>query len=299
MTWLSSFCSAFRARVEQGRIEHPSDHWYLLVDAAQLPHSETFDWAREAQRGRWGNLLLANPEGKEADLTAWLVPLSLDPTENAVPEWLDVEAYPFAGTWIQSPYSLYQIGYHWRVLVDVHLPDKKMGVLRFYDACALQHLSHVLDGEQWKTLTAPVRRWIFCDRTGQLQCKERDPAPALASYPLELSEEQFQALQARTHADRIILNMKAEGWLTASGDPFAIFERVSEVIQVAELYGIYELRRQYEFAVAALPWPREMLHSDELGGLLRSAAQGGDSLAKNLPDFFIQQQKQLDVARGV
>jgi len=290
MTRLTPFCSALRARIEQDTIEHPSDKWYLLVDAAQLPYSETLDWARQAERGRWENLLLANPEGKEADLTAWLVPLPPDPAENAIPKWLDVDAYPFAGTWIQSPYSLYQIGYHWRVLVDVHLPDKKTGVLRFYDACALQHLSHVLDGEQWETLTAPVRRWFFCDRTGQLQCEERSPASALASYSLELSPEQLQALQARTHADRIILNMKVEEWLPLDADPFGTFQRMFEVVRVAESHGVYDLRRQYEFAIATLPWPREMLYSDELGSLLRSAEYTCDSLLETLPELSIEQQ---------
>jgi hypothetical protein len=275
------------ACMRQAAAERPSDNWYLLADAAQFHHIDVSDWEREAQHGGWGNLLKANPEGGEADLTAWLVPLTplSDGAEGFdVPDWVDVDAYPFATMWIQSPYTLDQITYHWQRLIDVLLPNRKVGLLRFYDACALQHMLQVVDGEQWDVLSAPVRRWAFCDRTGHLEIKTREPSSVLAAFSLELSLEQFEALKRLTHADRIILDMKAAGWLALDADQFTTFERVDRCVKVAEAHGMTDLPRQFELTAATLSWPREAIDSDALAHVLRNCAASGDSPLKMIEE---------------
>jgi hypothetical protein len=137
-----------------------------------------------------------------------------------MPDWMDLDECPFAATWIQSPYTLYQLTYHWQRLVDAHLPAKKLGMLRFYDGCALQHMVQVLDEDQWETLSAPVQCWIYCDRAGEIQTVQREPAAAPASFPLELTAGQVESLKSCTHVDRIILDLKVAEWLAPDTDAF-------------------------------------------------------------------------------
>jgi hypothetical protein len=285
MSRLDRFRSQLGEQFLEASVRHPSDYWYVLVDAAQYPYTESLDWAKEAQYGHWGNLLLANPEGQEADLTAWLAPLSGGPEGIALPAWLDLEACPFATTWIQSPYTLYQVTYHWQRLVDAHLPNKKVGMLRFYDGCALQHMMQVLDEDQWNTLSAPVRRWIYCDRTGDLQTMQREPAAALASFPLELTAGQVDALKSATHVDRIILDLRVAEWLAPDADPFDAYAQISERVRIAKAHSICDLPRQFQLAATTLHWNQDWLRSDELDQRLSSIGAAEDAVIDALADL--------------
>jgi hypothetical protein len=278
MKRLAQFRSTLNEHFVEASTSHPTDNWFMLVDAAQYPHNDSIDWGREAQYGRWGNLLLANPEGQEPDLTAWLVPVSGASHGLDLPGWVDLEARPFATTWIQSPYTLYQLTYHWQRLVDVYLPKKKLGMLRFHDGCALQHLMGVLDADQWDSLSAPVRHWIYCDREGTVQAKSREPAPALASFPLELDEEQLALLKRATHVDRIILDLKVAEWIAPDIDVFEAQALVSPRVRIAEQCDIFDLQRQFEVVATTLEWDAECLASSELTSRLQAASSSGDSI---------------------
>jgi len=256
MTRLAQFKKTLDARFLDASVTDPADNWFMLVDAAQYPHNDAMDWGREAQYGRWGNLLLANPEGQEPDLTAWLVPLAGDSHGLDLPGW-----------------------------VDLDLPKKKLGMLRLYDGCALQHMFGILDEDQCDTLSAPARHWLYCDRAGDLQMKSREPAGALASFPLELTEEQVTLLKRATHVDRIILDLKVAEWLPHDADAFDAYELVSERVKIAQRYNIPELSRQFEFVATTLRWSPEWLASNELTSRLREVSSTGNSIVDALAEL--------------
>src|SRR5262249_32672570 len=153
-----------------------------------------------------------------------------------------------------------------------YLPKKKMGTLRFYDGCALQHMHGILDQDQWNTLSAPVRQWFYCDREGVLQARSGEPAATLASFPLELTEEQVDRLKRATHIDRIILDLKVAEWMPHDIDAFEAYGLVSERVSVAARYNICDLPRQFEFVAMTLQWSTEWLTSNELASCLRNVS---------------------------
>jgi len=175
--------------------------------------------------------------------------------------------------------------YHWQRLVDAHLPKKKLGMLRLYDGCALQHMFGILDEDQCDTLSAPARHWLYCDRAGDLQMKSREPAGALASFPLELTEEQVTLLKRATHVDRIILDLKVAEWLPHDADAFDAYELVSERVKIAQRYNIPELSRQFEFVATTLRWSPEWLASNELTSRLREVSSTGNSIVDALAEL--------------
>lgn len=232
--------------------EVPTAKWFATIDTAQVRRDKGINWQDLSIIQRWKNLLQGSSEGREADLTCWLVPLSDETLQMTV----DLgKSSPFCCTWLQSNWSINEISTYWNQSTNPRLPDGGNGLLRFYDACVLGALQPVLTPDQWKMLTAPLTQWLYIDRNGTLANINVPAQEFRHDGKLTLNKTQLKQLRNAGAADNIIFNMQANERLPENIDPFATYQKISAALALLGKHNIAKSQDQYLFSTLTLDWP--------------------------------------------
>jgi Domain of unknown function (DUF4123) len=231
--------------------------WFALLDASQIPLKEQAVWAEFVSD--WRNLLDDSPEGEHPDLTAWLF--------NASDKTLDLTLqlsidYPHSITWFYSDWPMSQIHSYWRALSHIHLPERRRGLCRFYDACVLLQLKTVLTAHQWRAVTAPVQQWLYIHPDGTLRCIDVAPSFAKDRGSITLIKSQLDQLEKTNRPHWLIAQLMANEYVDMSYANFALYQRVNRSVLMMEQAGLNKPDQQYIFCAMTLDWPDEQIFSE-------------------------------------
>lgn len=247
--------------------------WFVTIDASQISGEPMVDWQAYASQLHWSNLLKGTSEGEEADLTCWLAPLN----EQILKLSIEIsQLHPFSCTWFNSQWDKESIGRYWQLTTQVNLPNGKYGLFRFYDACILTPLQQILTPNQWLALSAPVERWSYIDRKGQLteltQVAQKTKSPSQIS----LNPTQILALKEAGLADSIILTMQVNEHLPTNYDRFATYQQVAAAIKLLKQYQVNDHQQQYIFSQLTQTWQPEDFIAPEVVQYIARIQDGAD-----------------------
>jgi Domain of unknown function (DUF4123) len=112
------------------------------------------------------------------------------------------------GGWVFSRQADAQkIAEHIEKIQIVRVQNAPRAVLRFWDPRVIGHLPAILKPAQLSTLMGPIERWVWVNRSGQLQVLEK-PAITKSIFDrqdeLFLSAEQDAAIERIAHINRLL-----------------------------------------------------------------------------------------------
>ncbi|EJN01737.1 DUF4123 domain-containing protein [Herbaspirillum sp. YR522] len=134
----------------------PSLHLHALVDGLQYQEHVTGE-TLGAQPGALA-LLHGTADGALADAGPWLI----DPKTASAGLVKQIEQLEFAAhavTWIITPLDIESLGAALRQRLDVHLPDGRTAMLRFWDPRVLATIAQDMDDDQRRQFFGDIVEW--------------------------------------------------------------------------------------------------------------------------------------------
>lgn len=217
-------------------------HWYLLVDAAQLPEGAC-DWRSLVKSGTARNVLADDSHAEHPEVCPLLMRWHGRLADALLLDHL--EQRPFAFTVLRSGGDDQTLARGLEARCRVALPGRRRGLLRWYDAAVLHSLASVFSAQQWRYLLAPATHWLHASPSGEVVVRESDRSAV--PFP-SITEAQLQELGDLAMPHRVLASLVKQGHVSHDAHALASLEQVVWIKAMLNAGGITEEPAIYEAA---------------------------------------------------
>jgi hypothetical protein len=186
----------------------PSSHWYVLIDAAQIP-----DLAVAMRKGSLCHLphislfdLEAENQGAGADAAPYLFYLGGEgDIDRAITYTVQKSLNTYGISWLISPLDLHTLAARLAQRTEAKLTENMEVLLRFYDTRILPHLHFALSPEQANIFYSVAQAWWYVTRAGKLQeCKTQFREEDKFRAPLLFTQGEENVLTTLAFPDAVL-----------------------------------------------------------------------------------------------
>lgn len=251
-------------------------HWFLLVDAAQLPE-DAFPWGDWARCGVAINLLGDDAHAQHPEVCPLLLRLESDQADALMQQQLSQR--PFAFIAVLSHLERSVLARALSARCRIVLPQQRRGLLRFYDAAVLHALASVLTPHQQRYLLAPAAHWLYAAPEGAIATL-RANGTAQALPPI--TSEQIDLLGQAAMPHRVLASLGKQGHIGNDADPFASLGRIEEIRAMLVSGGINDQPAIYEAVALLGERPVDATAGGQLQTMVRESAGNWERLRTDL-----------------
>lgn len=247
----------------------PDSRLYALVDHAGAPG--LLRRLHDYPTTPWVNLFSGSREELAIDAAPLLLTLQ-PPLDTCWLPWLHTSCLESTSlTLLYSNADSHNLVHGLKKRLNVLLPDEVPALLRYFDTRILESLLEVLKPEQRESFLGIASRWMWFDRSGNLQT--HDAVPALEdswASPFALSEQQQNTMIDAADADVLVQQMQTHGWdLCATHSRAQLYELAYSTLAETKEFGIEGMPSQTLFALACLQLGPNFIKETKWAALLR------------------------------
>lgn len=256
----------------------PSNHWTALVDGA-------FDYGQPKPLQRLGGSTCYTSKDLEGLQSASLQLVDLSSVGHTKLRRLleHCSTRPMLSV-IGSTLPLAQLIQTWLPYHWVSTDDGQRLLLRFADTRVLPVLPTILEPEQWASLAAPIRQWLYVARDGQPASCALPPQEVPPAKAIELSITQLGQLLNSAEPD-ILLDFFAENLsdsLPKGISHSELHRRAALIVNLAHAHGIEAWADVVALALAEWQTHGAFREKPALAALLQSGDWPANELGERL-----------------